>query len=30
MGFDVGFGSAFWIDVVWVVGQGFGSIGLGF
>ena len=25
MGFDVGFGSAFWIDIVWVVGRGFGS-----
>ena len=22
--------SAFWINIVWVVGQGFGSIGLGF
>ena len=30
MGFDVGFGSAFWIGVVWVVGRGFGSVGLGF
>ena len=30
MGFDVGFGSTFWIDVVWVVGQGLGLIGLAF
>ena len=30
MGFDVGFGSAFWIGIVWVVGLGFGSVGLGF
>ena len=30
MGFNVGFGSAFWIDVVWVVSWGFGSVGLGF
>ena len=30
MGFDVGFGSAFWIDIVWVVGRGFGSVGMGF
>ena len=30
MGFDVGFGSAFWIGVVWVVGRGFGLVGLGF
>ena len=30
MGFDVGFGSVFWISVVWVVGRGFGLVGLGF
>ena len=30
MGFDVGFGSAFWIGVVWVVSWGFGSVGPGF
>ena len=22
--------STFWIDIVWVVGRGFGSVGLGF
>ena len=30
MSFNVGFGLAFWIDIVWVVGRGFGSVGLGF
>ena len=30
MGFDMGFGSAFWISAVWVVGRGFGLVGLGF
>ena len=30
MGFDVGFVSVFWIVVVWVMGRGFGLVGLGF